>query len=96
MTKGLEKFVLANAEKNIIIYLLKKNPTLTSTIKSNQIKSNQIKSNQIKSNQTSTADSIEQDAKQTNYLPWILGGVGVLAGIGILFYFLTRKKGGEE
>jgi len=30
--------------------------------------------------------------KPTNYLPWILGGVGVLVLIGIIAYFLTRKK----
>jgi predicted PurR-regulated permease PerM len=30
--------------------------------------------------------------KPTNYLPYILGGVGVLVLIGIIVYFLTKKR----
>ena len=46
------------------------------------------KSNQIKSNQSV---STEANSKP-NYLPWILGGVGVLGLVGVLVYFLTKKN----
>ena len=29
---------------------------------------------------------------KTNYLPWILGGVGLLGLIGIVVYFLRKEK----
>lgn len=40
-------------------------------------------SNQIKSNQSSS-ESLEQglDNKKPNYLPWILGGIGVVSFVG--------------
>jgi len=57
------------------------NQIKSNQIKSNQIKSNQIKSNQIKSNQGS--GSVDNNSK-TNYLPWILGGIGIVSLVGVL------------
>ena len=37
----------------------------------------------------------EQSSKKP-YLPWILGGVGVISLIGIVVYFVMRKKRREE
>jgi len=65
-------------------------------IKSNQIKSNQIKSNQIKSNQTQLGSDLGSNSQKTNYLPYILGGVGIVALIGGLIWYFTRKWGSEE
>ena len=44
--------------------------------------------------------SVDQDinSKQTNYLPWILGGIGVVSLVGLVVYFVIKnnKKGGIE
>ena len=36
----------------------------------------------------------EQSSKK-NYLPWILRGVEMLGLIGVVVYFVMRKKGGK-
>ncbi|KLL03220.1 MAG: hypothetical protein MRECE_23c006 [Mycoplasmataceae bacterium CE_OT135] len=37
---------------------------------------------------------MSSDTNKTNYLPWILGGVGVVGLVGVVVYFITRK--GED
>jgi len=63
----------------------------------NQIKSNQIKSNQIKSNQIKSNQSVNQDTNSSkNYLPWILGGIGLVSLVGVLVWFLIRRNKGNN
>jgi len=62
-------------------------------IKSNQIKSNQIKSNQIKSNELSGSSSdLGSNSSKSNYLPWILGGIGTICLVVIITYFILKKE----
>ncbi|KLL04116.1 MAG: hypothetical protein MRERV_27c002 [Mycoplasmataceae bacterium RV_VA103A] len=35
------------------------------------------------------------NSNKTNYWPYILGGIGIVVVIGIITYFLTRKKDQE-
>jgi hypothetical protein len=39
---------------------------------------------------------LKMSTEKNDYLPWILGGVGVLGIVGIVTYFLTKKKGRKE
>ena len=59
-----------------------------SQVKSSQVKSSQVKSSQVKSSQESASDL----GNKSNYLPWVLGGIGLIVLIGTSVYFLTRKK----
>lgn len=34
----------------------------------------------------------EDNKKSTNYLPWILGGIGIILVVGIIIYFLLKDK----
>lgn len=47
---------------------------------------------------TSQLSDSSSDLGNKNYLPWVLGGIGSVALIGIMVYFAIKnnKKGGEE
>ena len=40
--------------------------------------------------------SEQSPASKKSYLPWILGGVGIVGLIGIITFFVLKNKKGEE